>query len=102
MASVNTLCKTVLNVKNTVMENCNLYSDEAGVKQAHILNPGVISFPFLLIKTLCFANSQKQMLHICRRFADACFRSSLIKNHLSARDKWFHALQSYIRTGAAQ
>ena len=32
MASVNTLCKSVLNVKNTVIENCNLYSDENGVK----------------------------------------------------------------------
>lgn len=31
MASVNTLCKSVLNVKNTVIENCNLYSDENGV-----------------------------------------------------------------------
>lgn len=29
MASVNTLCKSVLNVKNTVIENCNLYSGAA-------------------------------------------------------------------------
>ena len=31
MASVNTLCKSVLNVKNTVIKNCNLYSDKNGV-----------------------------------------------------------------------
>ena len=36
MASVNTLCKIVLNVKNTVIENCNLYSDEDGVKHIRI------------------------------------------------------------------
>ena len=31
MASVNTLCKSVLNVKNTVIKNCNLYSDELNI-----------------------------------------------------------------------
>ena len=36
MASVNTLCKNVLNVKNTVIENYNLYSDEDGVKHIRI------------------------------------------------------------------
>ena len=36
MASVNTLCKSVLNVKNTVIENFNLYSDEDGVKHIRI------------------------------------------------------------------
>ena len=36
MVSVNTLCKSVLNVKNTVIENCNLYSDEDGVKHIRI------------------------------------------------------------------
>ena len=32
MASVNTLCKSVLNVKNTVIKNCNLYSDKGKYK----------------------------------------------------------------------
>ncbi len=36
MISVNTLCKSVLNVKNTVIENCNLYSDMDGVKHIRI------------------------------------------------------------------
>lgn len=36
MVSANTLCKSVLNVKNTVIENFNLYSDEDGVKHIHI------------------------------------------------------------------
>ena len=36
MVSVNTLCKSVLNVKNTVIENCNLYSDVDGVKHIRI------------------------------------------------------------------
>ena len=36
MASVNTLCKSVPNVKNTVIENFNLYSDEDGVKHIRI------------------------------------------------------------------
>ena len=36
MASVNTLCKSVLNVKNTVIKNCNLYSDKNGVKHIRI------------------------------------------------------------------
>ena len=36
MVSVNTLCKSVLNVKNTVIENCNIYSDEDGVKHIRI------------------------------------------------------------------
>ena len=36
MASVNTLCKSVLNVKNTVIENFNLYSDEDGAKHIRI------------------------------------------------------------------
>jgi len=36
VASVNTLCKSVLNVKNTVIKNCNLYSDENGVKHIRI------------------------------------------------------------------
>lgn len=35
MVSTNTLCKNILNVKNAVFEDCNLYSDEDGVK--HIL-----------------------------------------------------------------
>ncbi len=35
MVSTNTLCKNILNVKNAVVEDCNLYSDEDGVK--HIL-----------------------------------------------------------------
>jgi len=30
VASVNTLFKSVLNVKNTVIKNCNLYSDKKG------------------------------------------------------------------------
>ena len=36
MATVNTLCKSVLNVKNTVIKNCNLYSDKNGVKHIRI------------------------------------------------------------------
>ena len=36
MVSANTLCKNVLNVKNTVIENCNLYSDVDGVKHIRI------------------------------------------------------------------
>ena len=36
MASVNTLCKSVLNVKNTVIKNCNLYSEKNGVKHIRI------------------------------------------------------------------
>lgn len=36
MALVNTLCKSVLNVKNTVIENCNFYSDVDGVKHIRI------------------------------------------------------------------
>ena len=36
MVSANTLCKSVLNVKNTVIENCNFYSDEDGVKHIRI------------------------------------------------------------------
>ena len=36
MASVNTLCKSVLNVKNTVIENFNLYADSDGVKHIRI------------------------------------------------------------------
>lgn len=36
MASVNTLCKNVLDVKNTVIENCNFYSDEDGIKHIRI------------------------------------------------------------------
>ena len=36
MVSVNTLCKSVLNVKNTVIENCKLYSDVDGVKHIRI------------------------------------------------------------------
>ena len=36
MASINTLCKSILNVKNTVIENCNLYSDKDGVKHIRI------------------------------------------------------------------
>ena len=36
MASVNTLCKSVLNVKNTVIKNCNLYSDKNGVKHIRV------------------------------------------------------------------
>ena len=36
MVSANTLCKSVLNVKNTVIENFNLYSDEDGVKHIRI------------------------------------------------------------------
>ena len=36
MVSANTLCKNVLNVKNTVIENFNLYSDEDGMKHIRI------------------------------------------------------------------
>lgn len=36
MVSINTLCKNILNVKNTVIENCNLYADEDGVKHLRI------------------------------------------------------------------
>ena len=36
VASVNTLCKSVLNVKNTVIKNSNLYSDKNGVKHIRI------------------------------------------------------------------
>lgn len=36
MVSANTLCKNVLNVKDTVIENFNLYSDEDGVKHIRI------------------------------------------------------------------
>ena len=36
MVSVNTLCKNVLNVKNTVIDNCDFYSDEDGVKHIRI------------------------------------------------------------------
>ena len=36
MVSANTLCKNVLNVKNIVIENFNLYSDEDGVKHIRI------------------------------------------------------------------
>ena len=36
MASVNTLCKSILNVKNTVIESYNLFSDEDGVKHIRI------------------------------------------------------------------
>jgi transposase len=36
VASVNTLCKSVPNVKNTVIKNCNLYSDKNGVKHIRI------------------------------------------------------------------
>ena len=36
MASVNSLCKSVLNVNNTVIKNCNLYSDKNGVKHIRI------------------------------------------------------------------
>lgn len=36
MVSANTLCKNVLNVKNTVIKNCNLYSDKNGVKHIRI------------------------------------------------------------------
>ena len=36
MASVNTLFKNILNVKNTVIEYFNLYSDEDGVKHIRI------------------------------------------------------------------
>lgn len=36
MVSVNTLCKNILNVKNTVIEDCSLYSDADGVKHIRI------------------------------------------------------------------
>lgn len=36
IVSANTLCKNVLNVKNTVIDNFNLYSDEDGVKHIRI------------------------------------------------------------------
>lgn len=36
VASVNTLCKSVLNVENTVIKNSNLYSDKNGVKHIRI------------------------------------------------------------------
>lgn len=36
MVSVNTLCKNILNVKNTVIEGCNFYSDADGVKHIRI------------------------------------------------------------------
>ena len=36
VASVNTLCKSVLNVKKTVIKNSNLYSDKNGVKHIRI------------------------------------------------------------------
>ena len=38
MASVNTLCKSVLNVKNTVIKNCNLYSDKNGTTAHSAIN----------------------------------------------------------------
>ena len=38
MASVNTLCKSVLNVKNTVIKNCNLYSDKKFVSKQDLIN----------------------------------------------------------------
>ena len=41
MVSANTLCKNVLNVKNTVIENFNLYSDEDGVKHIRIKKDGL-------------------------------------------------------------
>ena len=36
MVSINTLCKNILNVKNTVIENCYIYSDEDNVKRFRI------------------------------------------------------------------
>lgn len=36
MVSVNTLCKNILNVKNTVIEDCSFYSDADGVKHIRI------------------------------------------------------------------
>lgn len=36
MVSVNTLCKNILNVKNTVIEECNFYSDKNNVKHLRI------------------------------------------------------------------
>ncbi len=36
MVSANTLCKNILNVKNTVIEDCNVYSDADGVKHIRI------------------------------------------------------------------
>ena len=36
MASFNTLYKSVFNIKNTVIKNCNLYSDKNGVKHIRI------------------------------------------------------------------
>lgn len=36
MVSVNTLCKNILNVKNTVIEGCSFYSDADGVKHIRI------------------------------------------------------------------
>jgi len=36
MVSANTICKNILNVKNTVIENCDFYTDENGVKRIRI------------------------------------------------------------------
>ncbi len=36
MVSANTLCKNILNVKKTVVEDCNFYSDADGVKHIRI------------------------------------------------------------------
>jgi len=36
VVSVNTLCKSVLNVKNTVIESCDFYSDKDGVNHIRI------------------------------------------------------------------
>lgn len=36
MVSVNTLCKNILNVKNSVIEGCSFYSDADGVKHIRI------------------------------------------------------------------
>lgn len=36
VVSINTLCKNILNVKNSVIENCYIYSDEDNVKHLRI------------------------------------------------------------------
>ncbi len=44
MASVDTICKSVLNVKNTVIENYNFHSDKDGVKHFRIVNAPAFTF----------------------------------------------------------
>ena len=72
MVSANTLCKNVLNVKNTVIENFNLYSDNSDICGERVLGGGNITdffiyFDFFHFFILSFDTSDRNMFRVSNR-----------------------------------